>query len=326
MEYFSLRFCLLYLRLDFFNSFQFRKKKEENISTMDSPMNVIGASSSSANNTNRQRSSMPPTSTASSSSSSSYHNQQHVHNDTSLNNNYNNPDLYEFDANSEGNGHSKNQYKRDIIDILCGQINQSLLIPKTFYFFFFAAFGSLFPMMAIYFKQMGMNPTHVGFLFGLKPFVEFISAPFWVSVGERWKQAKLILLFSLICWIGFTLGLGFIHPPVHSCLMHNQTHLFLSKAASGSDHIKVGSEETKRKHHKRSVIDSSLQLLDADSSTSIYPSLLKVVEKRAIENHEKVFRIVNVTRIVKVRKTTTQPPTKEVSTEEIRFTLNADGL
>ena len=108
--------------------------------------------------------------------------------------------------------------------------------------------------------------------------------------------------------------------------MHNQTHLFLSKAAGGSDHIKVGSEETKRKHHKRNVIDSSLRLLDADSSTSLYPSLLKVVEKRAIENHEKVFRIVNVTRIVKVRKTTTQQPTKEASTEEIKFTLNADGL
>ena len=52
--------------------------------------------------------------------------------------------------------------------------NRMLLVPKAFYFFFFAAFGSLFPLMAIYFKQMAMSPTQVGILFGFRPFVEFL--------------------------------------------------------------------------------------------------------------------------------------------------------
>ena len=58
-------------------------------------------------------------------------------------------------------------------------VNQDLLVAKTFYFFFFAAFGSLFPLIAVYFKQIGMNPTQSGMLIGFRPFVEFFSAPFW---------------------------------------------------------------------------------------------------------------------------------------------------
>jgi hypothetical protein len=30
-----------------------------------------------------------------------------------------------------------------------------------FYFFFFAAFGSLFPLISVYFKQLGMDAAQV---------------------------------------------------------------------------------------------------------------------------------------------------------------------
>lgn len=35
----------------------------------------------------------------------------------------------------------------DIIEMICGSVDQELLFVKTFYFFFYAAFGSLFPLM-----------------------------------------------------------------------------------------------------------------------------------------------------------------------------------
>lgn len=41
--------------------------------------------------------------------------------------------------------------------------NQELRVPKAFYFFFYAAFGSLFPLLAVYFKQMGMNASQVNY-------------------------------------------------------------------------------------------------------------------------------------------------------------------
>ncbi|XP_064643495.1 major facilitator superfamily domain-containing protein 6-A-like isoform X2 [Lineus longissimus] len=117
---------------------------------------------------------------------------------------------------------------RDCFDQLFTYVNYDLFIAKAFYFFFFSAFGSLFPLMAVYFKQLGMNATQSGFLLGFRPFVEFCSAPFWGSIADKFKKAKLLLLFSLFCWVVFTLALAFIQPPAHSCIvLHNSTHMLL---------------------------------------------------------------------------------------------------
>lgn len=75
--------------------------------------------------------------------------------------------------------------KSDILELLCGDVDQELLTVKTFYFFFYSAFGSLFPLMGVYFKQMGMNPGQCGLLIGSRPFVEFLAAPFWGSLADR---------------------------------------------------------------------------------------------------------------------------------------------
>lgn len=113
--------------------------------------------------------------------------------------------------------------------MFCGSnVDQELLPVKSFYFFFFAAFGSLFPLMGVYFKQMGMNPTQCGMLIGCRPFVEFLSAPFWGRYADRLKKGKILLLASIGCWIFFTLPIGFIQPAPTSCLvMRNDTYFEL---------------------------------------------------------------------------------------------------
>ena len=83
--------------------------------------------------------------------------------------------------------------KNDFIEYLFGAVDQELLTVKTFYFFFYSAFGSLFPLMGVYFKQMGMNAGQCGLLIGLRPFIEFFSAPFWGSWADR-----LVILNYLI--------------------------------------------------------------------------------------------------------------------------------
>lgn len=109
--------------------------------------------------------------------------------------------------------------------MLCGSVDQELLTVKTFYFFFYSAFGSLFPLMGVYFKQMGMNPLQCGLLVGSRPFVEFLSAPFWGSYADKSKKGKLLLLASLSAWIVFTLPLGFIQPPATSCIQrYNESY------------------------------------------------------------------------------------------------------
>ncbi|XP_076651289.1 major facilitator superfamily domain-containing protein 6 jef isoform X2 [Halictus rubicundus] len=117
--------------------------------------------------------------------------------------------------------------KSDVIEYLFGSVDQELLTVKTFYFFFYSAFGSLFPLMGVYFKQMGMNAGECGLLIGLRPFIEFLSAPFWGSLADRWQKGKLILLASLSCWIIFTLPLGFIQPPATSCMVMRNNTVYL---------------------------------------------------------------------------------------------------
>ncbi|XP_017889628.1 major facilitator superfamily domain-containing protein 6 isoform X2 [Ceratina calcarata] len=117
--------------------------------------------------------------------------------------------------------------KSDLIEYLFGTVDQELLTVKTFYFFFYSAFGSLFPLMGVYFKQMGMNAGQCGLLMGLRPFIEFVSAPFWGSLADRWQKGKLIFLASLSCWIVFTLPLAFMQPPATSCLVVRNNTAYL---------------------------------------------------------------------------------------------------
>ncbi|CAF0762968.1 unnamed protein product [Rotaria sordida] len=142
----------------------------------------------------------------------------------------------------------------NLIDSLPSNVDRTLFYAKLFYFWYFAAFGSLFPLLSIYFKQMGMGPSYCGILMGFRPFVEFVSAPFWSVVSTRFRQAKNILLMALLSWIVFTVAIGLINPPPHSCWREmNSTHQSIErvgyKATTINSNIKT--------HMKRSVITMS---------------------------------------------------------------------
>ncbi|XP_013119445.2 major facilitator superfamily domain-containing protein 6 [Stomoxys calcitrans] len=123
----------------------------------------------------------------------------------------------------------------DVVEMLFGPTEHELIPVKSFYFFFYAAFGSLFPLMGVYFKQMGMNPGQCGILIGMRPFVEFLSAPFWGSYADRCRQGKKLLLGSLACWILFTIPLSFIKPEPVKCIEHNATGYVLTYTRSKRD-------------------------------------------------------------------------------------------
>lgn len=65
---------------------------------------------------------------------------------------------------------------------------RGLLFAGFFYLFYFASYGSLFPLLAIYFKQLGMNALQAGFLLGARPLIEFAARPFWSSFAGRFRK------------------------------------------------------------------------------------------------------------------------------------------
>lgn len=114
-------------------------------------------------------------------------------------------------------------------------VDRQLLVSKMFYFFFYSAFGSLFPLMGVYFKQLGMNPAQVGILTGVRPFIEIFSAPFWNSLADRFHKSKALLLFSLLSWIVFTYSVGKIRPPASACIAFNDSDYVLYTPYSNND-------------------------------------------------------------------------------------------
>ncbi|XP_051478914.1 major facilitator superfamily domain-containing protein 6 isoform X1 [Apus apus] len=106
----------------------------------------------------------------------------------------------------------------DWLEKHCVKINNDLLISKVFYFFFYSAYGSLYPLLPVYYKQLGMTPGQSGLLVGIRYFIEFCSAPFWGVVADRFKKGKIVLLFSLLCWVLFNLGIGFVRPATLRCV------------------------------------------------------------------------------------------------------------
>uniref|UniRef100_H3B7W0 Major facilitator superfamily domain containing 6 n=1 Tax=Latimeria chalumnae TaxID=7897 RepID=H3B7W0_LATCH len=113
--------------------------------------------------------------------------------------------------------HISTDEEQDWLEKHCIRINNDLLISKVFYFFFYAAYGSLYPLLPIYYKQLGMLPSQSGLLVGIRYFIEFCSAPFWGVVTDRFKNGKVVLLFSVLCWILFNLGIGFVKPATLRC-------------------------------------------------------------------------------------------------------------
>lgn len=102
-------------------------------------------------------------------------------------------------------------------------VDKTLLTYKAFYFLFFAGFGSTFPYLTIYFKQLGLNASFVGTLSGIRPLVQFVSGPFWAYIADKYRSRKIILSMSVIAWLVMTLALAFPRPRNTKCQHINRT-------------------------------------------------------------------------------------------------------
>ena len=106
------------------------------------------------------------------------------------------------------------------------QINRDLLVYKVFYFFFLSGFGSIFPYLPVYFRQIGLPASQVGLLLGLRPIVQFASAPFWAIMADKYRKRKSVLVMSVLAWLIMTLCLAFVEPTNEICEIRegNDTH------------------------------------------------------------------------------------------------------
>ena len=102
-------------------------------------------------------------------------------------------------------------------------IDPVLLKLRIFFFLFFGGFGTTFPYIGIYFKQIGLSAGSVGLLAGVRPLVQCASGPFWALLADKYKARKAVLLFSILAWLVMTILLAFPRPHHEICKVVNKT-------------------------------------------------------------------------------------------------------
>ncbi len=55
----------------------------------------------------------------------------------------------------------------------------------------------MIPFLVVYYQELGLRGTQIGFLAGLPPLISLISAPVWGAVSDMTKRHKLLLLVAI---------------------------------------------------------------------------------------------------------------------------------
>uniref|UniRef100_A0A8C0IBC2 Major facilitator superfamily domain containing 6 n=1 Tax=Bubo bubo TaxID=30461 RepID=A0A8C0IBC2_BUBBB len=199
----------------------------------------------------------------------------------------------------------------DWLEKHCVKINNDLLISKVFYFFFYSAYGSLYPLLPVYYKQLGMSPSQSGLLVGIRYFIEFCSAPFWGVVADRFKKGKIVLLFSLLCWVLFNLGIGFVRPATLRCVPKGLSPAHPTNAssllttvlqnASMSSPLTTVSAASLKVRGKRDLLTSSPVTLETTGTANPEITFLLPTQSNDVE-----FVLENSTHLI-LKNTTTSP-------------------
>ncbi|KAJ7386774.1 hypothetical protein OS493_006800 [Desmophyllum pertusum] len=107
-------------------------------------------------------------------------------------------------------------------------INRNLLVYKVFYFFYFAALGSLIPYLSLYFKHSLLLPAHfVGVILAVKPLCLFVSAPILGTIADKYNKVRSVLLVALFSYIVMNLLVAIVPPVSVDCLsdIHNKLNI-----------------------------------------------------------------------------------------------------
>lgn len=94
-------------------------------------------------------------------------------------------------------------------------VNRRLVIHKGFYFFFFSALGSLFPYLAVFYKQLWLSAHETGILIGIRPLIQLLVTPMWGVIADTYKRSKVIFIMSLVSWLVSNYSLSLVSPVFH---------------------------------------------------------------------------------------------------------------
>lgn len=79
---------------------------------------------------------------------------------------------------------------------------------STYYFFFFFGMGVTFPLMGIYFDEIGLSGSQLGVIMAVGPVIAIVAQPIWGMICDHYNNPKKVLI--IITFMSSILGLGFV--------------------------------------------------------------------------------------------------------------------
>lgn len=170
------------------------------------------------------------------------------------------------------------------------RIDTSTISYKAFYFLFFAGFGASFPYMPLYFRQLGLNASLVGLLAGIRPLVQFASAPFWSVLSDKFRARKAVLLFSILSWLVMTLVL-LIPRPKNTVCIKGGTVVPTSGGITVNDDIPESETEFYQKYHTLTHLPAEkMKFVLKNQHVQAAGSVIKVRRSNSTNSTGKVHR------------------------------------
>ena len=74
----------------------------------------------------------------------------------------------------------------------------SMVIPRFFYFCYFAAMASLMPFLALYYRQIGLTEVQIGLLTGIPPLLGLVAAPLWGGLADVSQQHRRLVTITVV--------------------------------------------------------------------------------------------------------------------------------
>ena len=91
-------------------------------------------------------------------------------------------------------------------------VEKSMFKAYTFHFLLSAGKASLFPLLTIYFRLLGLTATEVGLVFAAQAFVRLWCAPMWTACAKACRKKKFVLMFSTFVLLASSLCLSLAPP------------------------------------------------------------------------------------------------------------------
>lgn len=160
----------------------------------------------------------------------------------------------------------------------CPSLNRRLVIYKSFYFFFFSAVGSLFPYLAVFYKQLWLSAHETGILIGIRPLIQLFGTPMWGVIADTFKKGKVVFVMSLVAWLVSNYSLSLVSPVFHLGVCKDNATVGTVQEILEELENRTIAQKNSTNHHKQKAPE---QVNAGNSSNHWFEIVGKVKERNA---------------------------------------------